>query len=130
MRPSARLDRWLRAGLFGAIALGLIALPRSARADEVPLSPYGPRNSATMNFFSVFGPGLALEYERYLPPRFSVMTGLGFRATGGASYSTLTLSTSLELRYWLSGRSLWSKLGDRAMVGPYFGLREDVSWTI
>jgi hypothetical protein len=118
-----------------AAAVALAIWPSAAAAAE---DDFGPRNSATLSFFSIFGPGLSLEYERYAPFRLrswrgmliplSVMSGLGFRTTGG-DYTTLTISTSLELRLWLTGRGPWSTLGEHAMVGPFVALREDASFT-
>jgi hypothetical protein len=127
--------RWL------VVGAALAASPSAAAeaAEAPPASAYGPLNSAAMSFFSVFGPGLSIEYERYAPFRIgagpgllvplSVMTGLGWRATGGDSYSTFTLSTSVELRLWILGRGPWSTLGEHAMVGPLVALRGDASWT-
>ena len=97
---------------------------------RAPLSRYGPRNAVALSLFSLFGPGIALEYESFaFPRRVSIASGLGYRASAAGEYSSFTVTPSLELRYWLYGRSLWSNLGDRAMVGPFASLREDVSWT-
>jgi hypothetical protein len=127
MTRSARPElRGLAAVLAGATA-ALAAAPVAAAAE--PTREYGPRNSASLNFFSLFGPGLAVEYERFVPRYASVASGLGFRATGGSQYTTYTLTPSLELRVWVYGRAPWSELGKRAMVGPFLSIREDASWT-
>jgi hypothetical protein len=130
-RPEAR--RRARAlALACALASARASAARAAeptRATE-PVSAYGPRNAVFVSFFSLFGPGLTLEYERFaLPPRLSVVSAIGFRKTGGDDFSTFTLTTSLEGRFWLYGRAPFSRLGDRAMVGPFLAFREDVAWT-
>jgi hypothetical protein len=117
--------RPLAAGIAAAAMLAM-APSRVSAAEELPRPP---RNGAHLSFFSLFGPGVALEYERALPPRFSFLSGLGVRATGGDEYSTVALTTSLELRYWLYGKAPWTEYRGPAMVGPFLTLREDVSWT-
>ena len=142
MNRSARPDARGRRARALALAFALTsAWPCVARAAEPvkaakpspaaePVSAYGPRNAVSVSFFSLFGPGLTLEYERFaLPPRLSVVSALGFRKTGGEDFSTFTLTTSLEARFWLYGRGPFSRLGDRAMVGPFLAFREDVAWT-
>lgn len=130
MNRSALPDSRHRRALALALAFALAsAWPCPAEAAE-PLRAHGPRNALSVSFFSLFGPGLTLEYERFaLPPRLSVVSAIGFRSTGGDDFSTFTLTTSLEARCWLYGRGPFSRLGDRAMVGPFIAFREDVGWT-
>jgi hypothetical protein len=102
-------------------------------APEPPKSTkgaYGPRNAISFHPWSLLGPGVALQYERFAFPRWiSVVAGLGFRASGQEDFGSLSLSTALEGRLWLIGRAPFTKLGERAMVGPYLAARADVSWT-
>ncbi|MEO7327163.1 MAG: hypothetical protein ABI193_01205 [Minicystis sp.] len=82
-----------------------------------------------MSFFSFFGPGLTLEYERFVrPPWLSFVSGLGFRRTGGADFTTSTLTPSLEARLWIGNLVPW-RGADRYMTGLLLALREDVAWT-
>ena len=135
----ARLDRRLGRGARTAcILLAYTALQGGlagpARAEAPPAAAAardpGPRNSASVSFFSVFGPGVTLEYERLVrPPLVSFVSGLGFRATGGDDYGSLTLTTSLEGRLWLSNLLPLRKPGERRMDGLLLALRGDVAWT-
>src|SRR4029079_19097118 len=91
---------------------------------------HGFRRSASVSFFSFFGPGVTLEYETFaLPPALRFVSALGFRSTGGADYTTLTLTTSLEGRLWLANVVPWRGADRTKMVGPLLSLREDVAWT-
>jgi hypothetical protein len=125
------MRRWVLLNI-GAVAMALALAPRAAsaaglrRADQ----PFGPRNAVAIHPFAFFAPGFAVEYERFaLPRRLSVVSAFGLRSSAGEDYSSLTISPGLELRCWLWGRSPWSDLADRAMVGPYVSIREDVSFT-
>jgi hypothetical protein len=114
------------------LALSLSASPAKAEPSSAkPPSPtsFGARNSLSFSFFSLFGPGLTVEYERYLrPPALSFVSGLGFRTTGGSEYTTLTLTSSFEGRLWLGNMGPW-RSADRRMTGPLLSLRGDVAWT-
>lgn len=99
-----------------------------ARAGGGVAGPY--RHSASVSFFSFFGPGVTLEYEHFAaPPAVSFVSALGFRATGGGDYDTLTVTPSLEGRLWLANVGPWRRAGSRAMDGPLLSLRADVAFT-
>lgn len=133
--------------MLAVVALTGGGLPRTARAQvspdapprdvgsapaagKPPLDRYGPRNALSLHPWSLFGPGVALQYERYAFPRWvSVATGLGLRASGQGDYRSVTFSTALEGRFWMIGRAPFSTVGDRAMVGPFVGARVDATWT-
>ena len=106
---------------------------RETRTPEAPAAKqpsFGPRNAVSLHPWSLFGPGVALQYERFAFPRWvSVVTGLGFRTSGQEDFGSLSLSTALEGRLWLIGRAPFTKHGDRAMVGPYVAARADLTWT-
>lgn len=98
-------------------------------AMKPPLSS-GFLHAASVSFFSFFGPGLTLEYEHFaLPPAVSFVSALGFRTTGGADFTTFTLTTSLEAHLWLANIGPWRSPERRTMVGPLLALREDVAFT-
>jgi hypothetical protein len=107
--------------------------PERAETAPSPASPaglYGPLHSASVSFFSFFGPGVTMEYERFaLPPGLSFVSALGFRSTGGDDYTTATVTTSLEARLWLGNVVPWRGPDRRTMVGPLLSLRADVAWT-
>lgn len=63
------------------------------------------------------------------PPAWSLVTALGFRATGGADYTTMTFTTSYEARLWLANVVPWRGADRTKMVGPLLSLREDVAFT-
>lgn len=110
-------------------ALVSLALLWSPVAAAAPPVDHGPSRSASVSLFSFFGPGVTLEYEEYIrPPVLSFVTALGFRATGGADYDTLTLTPGLEARLWLGNIGPW-RGADRRMTGPLLSLREDVAFT-
>lgn len=118
-----------REALFAALlAALLVSVP--ARAEPSKTDPFGPRQSASLSFFSFFGPGLTVEHETYVrPPWLSFVSGLGFRTTGGADFTTLTLTPSLEGRVWLGNIGPW-RGKDQRMTGLLLALREDVAWTV
>ena len=94
------------------------------------LEPFGPRNAVSIYPWSLLGPGVALQYERYAFPRWvSVVTGAGFRMSGEKDYGSFSFSTALEGRLWFVGSAPFTTVGERAMVGPYFAARADVTWT-
>ena len=101
----------------------------SGAAAGPPSGP-APLNSASVSFFSFFGPGVTVEYERFVrPPAVSFVSALGFRTTGGADFTTLTLTPSLEARLWLGNVGPW-RSADRRMTGPVLSFREDVAFTL
>jgi len=134
-----------------AAAIGAVALLAASQAGAQPaqdadqhptkdtaapdvrpreVSAYGPRNAVSLHPWSLLGPGVLLQYERYAFPRWvSVATALGFRTSGQEDFGSLALSTALEGRLWLIGRAPFTKHGERAMVGPYVAARVDLTWT-
>jgi hypothetical protein len=113
-----------------AFAAGTACLFWTLGAAAAEPAGYGPSNSASVSFFSFFGPGVTLEYERYaLPPAASFVSALGFRTTGGADFTTLTVTPSLEARLWLGNIGPW-RSADRTMTGPVLSLREDIAFTL
>jgi hypothetical protein len=127
MKPSAPPDAPRRLVAVAAFTLIAACFPAAAAAED----PHGPRNAISMSIFSVFGPGLTVEYERFvLPPRLSLVNALGFRSTGGHDYTTFTGTTTLEARFWLQGRAPFTRYTGRAMAGPFVAFREDVAWTL
>jgi hypothetical protein len=99
-------------------------------ASAAPPTGYGHMNSASVSAFAFAGPGVTVEYERYaLPPALSFVSALGFRTTGGADFTTLTLTPSLEARLWLRNVGPW-RSADRTMTGLLLSLREDVAFTL
>jgi hypothetical protein len=111
-----------------------VLLSSSAASARPPSPPagidHGFRRSASVSFFSLFGPGVTVEYESFVrPPAWSFVSALGFRTTGGDHYTTLTFTTSLEGRLWLANVVPWRGADRTKMVGPVLSLREDVAWT-
>ncbi len=101
---------------------------RPPNAAAVPTACY--QNSASFSFFSLFGPGITLEYERFVKePSLSFVSGLGFRATGGNDYETLTLTPSMEVHLWLSNVVPFLMGTTREMAGFLLAFREDVAFT-
>jgi len=118
------------------LALGSTAEAASADAgapSNPPRTPSrnGPRNAIGVYPLALLSPGFALEYERFVaPPRVSFASGIGFiRGAARGDYRSSTLTPSMELRLWLTGRGPFSTLADRAMVGAYFSLREEMGFT-
>jgi hypothetical protein len=99
--------------------------------DKKPeTDPFGPRNAISVRPLAFFGYGVSVQYERYILPRWlSAAGGLGYRYGGGGDYSGSTGTLSLHSRLWMVGRSLFTKLADRAMVGPYLELGLRASYT-
>lgn len=74
--------------------------------------------------------GVAVQAEQLLAPRrISVVAGAGMRASAGEDFGSRTLSLSGEVRYWFTGRALWTRLPRRSMVGWFAGARVDAAWT-
>lgn len=98
-----------------------------AHADEA-----GPRNAVSVHPLSLGAHGLALQYERYIWPRhLSLAFGLAFRSSSRGDYASWVTSTGVEPRFWLMRNRVRSlRLGADAMIGPYLGLRTDVSWLL
>jgi hypothetical protein len=113
--------------VFALVFCGGLSLPSLAHADDA-----GPRNALSLHPLSLGAHGLAVQYERYLLPRyFSLALGLGFRSSTRADYSSWVTSTGIEPRLWLMRNRVRSaRFGADAMVGPYVGLRTDVSWLL
>ena len=108
------------------------AAPRSPKSDDKkpPLDQFGPRNAISVRYLAFFGYGASVQYERYVLPRWlSVAGGLGYRYSGGGDYSGSTGTLSVHGRFWMVGRSIFTKLADRAMVGPYLELGVRASYT-
>jgi hypothetical protein len=83
-----------------------------------------------VSFFSFFGPGVTVEYERFaFPPAVSLVNALGFRTTGGSDYSTTTFTTSLEARVWPFNVGSLRTAESGPMTGPLLSFREDLAWT-
>jgi hypothetical protein len=89
-----------------------------------------PANAVSVPLLAVLDGGLAVQYERFVaPPRVSVATSLGARASGGHDFDTLEGSFGTEPRLWLIGKEPFSRFVGPAMVGPYLGFRLDVGIT-
>jgi hypothetical protein len=109
-----------------AIAAALVATAPAARAEEPPVL----RNALSIYPLALFQSGFALQYERFaFPPRISVATSLGGRSGVSGDYRGLTLGAGLTGRFWLLGRSPWSGLEGRQMIGPFAGLQIDATTT-
>lgn len=119
-----------------ALALASIAVARTAHADEAavatapapppPARPPPPlRNALSVHVLTLLSAGVTLQYERQLMRYASVATSLGHRWSGGDSFSTNETSFGAEARLWILGRAPFVRWSDRAMIGPYIGLRLD-----
>lgn len=122
------IARWIP---FAAVA-ALLAATGTAAAQpataEKP-APAPPRNALSLSLASLSARSLAVEYERALPwPRLSVAFGLGARDSADGDYEAMTVGAGAEGRYWLTGRAALTRMRG-AMVGPYLGLRADISQT-
>src|SRR5688500_3579165 len=117
----------MKRAVFALVLTSCVPLSSVARADEA-----GPRNAFSVHPLALGAHGLAVQYERYLLPRhLSLALGLGFRSSSRADYSSWVTSTGIEPRYWLMWTRVRSaRLGADAMIGPYVGLRTDVSWLL
>lgn len=106
------------------------APPAQDRTSESARRRGNPRNAISVPLVALFNSGLAVEYERFFaPPHFSLVTGAGFRTSGGRTLDVLEASFGLEGRLWIWGKGPFSRFDGRAMVGPYLGLRFDYGAT-
>jgi hypothetical protein len=120
-----------------AVATALVSAPSGAQPSADASGkrvergePFGPKNAVSLHPWSLLGPGVALQYERYAFPRWvSVVTGAGFRTSGQADFGSMSFSTALEVRLWLVGHAPFTALPAHSMVGPYFSARGDFTWT-
>jgi hypothetical protein len=117
----------MKGAVFALVFACGVSLSSVVHADEA-----GPRNALSVHPLSFGAHGLAVQYERYLLPRhLSLALGLGFRSSSRADYSSWVTSTGIEPRFWLMWTRMRSaRLGADAMIGPYVGLRTDVSWLL
>jgi hypothetical protein len=107
-----------------------LASAPAAAADPPPSAPSAPRNAISIALPSLLNSGIALEYERFVgPPRFSFVTGLGIRSSGGRQFDVVESAYGVEGRLWLWGRAPFSRFSERAMIGPYVGARFDYGIT-
>lgn len=105
-------------------------LPRAAVADELVLERPIARNAVSLHVLSLGARSLSVEYERFvLPPKLSVAAGFGIRDNAGGEYEAMTVAAGAEVRYWFSGRAVWSRLGPGNMAGPYVAGRLDLART-
>lgn len=107
--------RLLPRALATALALSVLALSSTSRADEVPRE-----NALSLPLIGLMVHSLGVQYERRLPRSLSLATSMGIRRSGGEDFDVLELGFGVEGRYWLMGAKL------NAMRGPYFGAR--VEW--
>lgn len=103
---------------------------RPASAAQTSTLPHAPKNAISLEVFSLLNSGVTLQYERFLgPPRVSLATSLGVRSSGGTDLDVLDTSFGVEGRIWFIGRAPFTKFRERAMVGPYMGVRLDYGIT-
>lgn len=118
-----------------AIAAAVLFMSSSARAEDAPSSssssadaPHPFKNALSFELLSLANSGVAFQYERFIAPPFSLVAIGGFRHSGGQDFDTLEGDVGIEGRWWVYGKAPFSHYGERAMVGPYFGLREEFGY--
>ena len=124
--------------LAGTLAAALVSAPGAAPAQaplETPAQVLdtpapAPRNALSLPLLSLAGAaGLGIQYERQLDARrWSLAVAVAARENAGGDYESLATSASIELRYWLQGRAVWSDLPARSMAGWFAGARFDTAW--
>jgi len=122
--------------LTGGALAGALSTPARAAEEATegpptgPCDGPGPRNDIAVEPFSFAARAIALQYERYvLPPRFSLVGGLGLRGAALGDYSSTTYDGIVEWRYWFLGRRPFVACGRGAMAGPYVGFHFDTGYT-
>lgn len=125
------------AGFCSGFAIALVLfVARVARADDAPSSstssaaaPRGPKNALSFELLSLANSGVAFQYERFVaPPWVSLVAIGGFRRSGGQDFDTLEGDLGIEGRLWVYGKAPFSRYAERAMVGPYFGARQEFGY--
>lgn len=109
------------------VLAAIVATPSIAHACFEPR--LGPRNVISARVPSFFAHGVALAYERFLPLEGSVAFGLAVRRTAGGDYSSTTIMTTTEARWWPLGEGPFGCLGRYEMRGLYLAARLDVGAT-
>ena len=102
--------------------LVLAAAPATARAAEPP------RNAISIQPLAFASDGVAVQYERFMRRRWSVVAGPAVRFGAGGDYSSFHAGLGAEVRYWILGEAPLDDWARPAMVGPFVAARLDLSW--
>ncbi len=105
-----------------ALCAAVLVLPHVASAE-----PKGKRNAIVHKPIALLSSGIAVEYERYLAERWSVLGGAGARRAAREDFDSYTLTLLSEGRFWLT-RSDWAS-GYAGMAGPYLAFAFDAGRT-
>ncbi|MBI5533878.1 MAG: hypothetical protein HY898_14245 [Deltaproteobacteria bacterium] len=110
-----------------------VSVPASAHASgwfDDFCKGNGPRNAISVRPLSFAARSFAAQYERFvLPPRLSLVGGLGIRGAALGDYSSVTYDVAAEARVWIAGHKPWVPCGRGVMAGPYLALRADAAYT-
>ncbi len=110
------------------IVLAIVCAPSVAAACFEPR--LGPRNALSTRLPAFFAHGAAVQYERFLPLEGSVAFGLAVRKTAGGDFSSTTVTTTSEARWWPFGEGPFGCRGRYEMIGLYVGARLDIGATM
>ena len=109
----------MRTPLAIAAAIAALAAPAAAEPPVRHWNVAAPIHGA-------LGGGVVVEAERQVWPRWSLGGLAGVRSTASGDYSSITASGGAQLRWWLLGWSVKSRLRE-SIVGGYFGAGLELS---
>lgn len=106
-----------RVGLLSAVLV--VTTSAVARAD----TPERRDDVLSVPLVGLTVHSLGLEYEHRVAPRWSVMTAMAYRTSGGEDYDVWEAGFGTAGRFWLMGA------GRPALRGPFLGARLDYGLT-
>lgn len=113
------------AALLAATVSTAYAEPKDSIASRAPA-----RNAISVQLANSGASALAVQVERLLPrPRFSLAGSLGVRRSAAGDYRGAAVSAGAELRYWLTGRTIFADLPPGSMAGWFAAARLDLGYS-